>query len=151
MVAANASAPAWHVHKREDGTIRALVRKYRYVKHYHFHIIDPEWGHVTIRMSGHPPFGAQVIINGHEYVARRAAKEGIELVQDGNCFIDIMNDTSTEQQTVTGRENSVVGSLDSVDVMSGVTQIADTLSSHEAIGQLRHPYSYQENKIMRRV
>lgn len=138
VVAANASAPAWHVHKREDGTIRALVRKYRYVKHYHFHIIDPEWGHVTIRMSGHPPFGAQVIINGHEYVARRAAKEGIELVQDGNCFIDIMNDTSTEQQTVTGRENSVVGSLDSVDVMSGVTQIADTLSSHEAIGQLRH-------------
>jgi hypothetical protein len=21
--------------------------------------MDPEWGHVTVRMSGHPPFGAQ--------------------------------------------------------------------------------------------
>jgi hypothetical protein len=30
--------------------------------------MDPQWGHVTIKMSGHPPFGAQVILNGHEYV-----------------------------------------------------------------------------------
>ena len=34
--------------------------------------MDPDWGHVTIKMSGHPPFGAQVILNGHEYVARQA-------------------------------------------------------------------------------
>ena len=137
VLVASASAPAWHVHKRKDGTIRALVRKYPYVKHYHFHIIDPEWGHITIRMSGHPPFGAQIIVNGHEYVARRAAQAGIELVKDGNCFTGIMNDTSTAQQTVTGRDNAVVGSLESVDVLSGLTQIADTLSSEEAIGQLR--------------
>ena len=26
------------------------------------------WGHVTIKMSGQPPFGAQIILNGHEYV-----------------------------------------------------------------------------------
>ena len=31
--------------------------------------MDPQWGHLTIKMSGHPPFGAQVMLNGHEYVA----------------------------------------------------------------------------------
>ena len=46
------------------------IRRREYVNHYSFHIIDPEWGHVTIKMSGHPPFGAQIILNGHEYVAR---------------------------------------------------------------------------------
>jgi hypothetical protein len=25
--------------------------------------MDPDWGHLTIKMSGHPPFGAQVILN----------------------------------------------------------------------------------------
>jgi hypothetical protein len=29
-------------------------------------VLDPDWGHVTIKMSGHPPFGAQIILNGHE-------------------------------------------------------------------------------------
>ena len=46
------------------------------VNHYSFHIIDPVWGHVTIKMSGHPPFGAQVILNGHEYVAVAARARG---------------------------------------------------------------------------
>jgi hypothetical protein len=30
------------------------------VNHYSFHIMDPDWGHMVIKMSGHPPFGAQV-------------------------------------------------------------------------------------------
>ena len=56
------------------GTIRNLAKKKTYVNHYSFHIIDPVWGHVTIKMSGHPPFGAQVILNGHEHVAVMAAR-----------------------------------------------------------------------------
>jgi hypothetical protein len=40
-----------------------------YVNHYSFHILDPEWGHITIKISGHPPFPAQVILNGHDRVA----------------------------------------------------------------------------------
>jgi hypothetical protein len=27
-----------------------------YVNHYSFHILDPDWGHLTIKISGHPPF-----------------------------------------------------------------------------------------------
>jgi hypothetical protein len=40
-----------------------------YFNHYSFHILDPDWGHLTIKISGHPPFPAQVILNDHEYVA----------------------------------------------------------------------------------
>jgi hypothetical protein len=32
-------------------------------------------------MSGHPPFGAQVILNGHEYVAAQAQKAGVEFTK----------------------------------------------------------------------
>ena len=68
------------------GRIVNLEKTSQYVNHYSFHIMDPIWGHVTIKMSGHPPFGAQVILNGHEYVAaaatgRRRAQEGGKLLQ----------------------------------------------------------------------
>ncbi len=60
-----------------------------YVNHYSFHILDPEWGHITIKISGHPPFPAQVILNGHEYVACQARKAGIHFTKEGNCFTHI--------------------------------------------------------------
>ena len=54
-----------------------------YVNHYHFHILDPDWGHVTIKMSGHPPFSAQVMLNGHEYVACQAKRKQIDFSKEG--------------------------------------------------------------------
>jgi hypothetical protein len=48
-----------------------------YVNHYAFHIQDPDWGHVTIKVCPHPPFNIQVILNGHEYVANQATKKNI--------------------------------------------------------------------------
>ena len=49
--------------------ITRIEKKTEYVSHFTFHIVDPDWGHMTIKMSGHPPWGAQMILNGHEYVA----------------------------------------------------------------------------------
>ncbi len=57
-----------------------------FVNHYSFHIMDPTWGHLTIKMIGHPPFGAQIILNGHEYVACTAQAAGIRFAKEGNCF-----------------------------------------------------------------
>src|SRR5207237_10337112 len=48
-----------------------------YVNHYSFHILDPDWGHLTIKISGHPPFPAQVMLHGHEYVACHARHAGL--------------------------------------------------------------------------
>ena len=51
-----------------------------------FHIMDPAWGHLTIKMSGHPPFGAQIMLNGYEYVACEEQTSGIGFAKEGNCF-----------------------------------------------------------------
>jgi hypothetical protein len=37
-------------------------------------------------MSGHPPFGAQVMLNGHEYVACQAQKAGIDFSKTGQLL-----------------------------------------------------------------
>jgi hypothetical protein len=50
-------------------------------------VIDKEWGHLTFKMSGHPPFGGQVMLNGHEWVERRAQTRTLPAVKEGNCFV----------------------------------------------------------------
>src|SRR5207244_4181930 len=86
VLTARAPAPVWKVTRSKSGVIVNLEKKREYVNHYSFHIMDPDWGHVTIKMSGHPPFGAQVILNGHEYVAAAAAGAGVAFGKEGNCF-----------------------------------------------------------------
>ncbi len=77
VLVAKAPASVWKVKRSAAGRIVNIERRREYVNHYSFHIMDPVWGHVTIKMSGHPPFGAQVILNGHEYVSRQAESAGI--------------------------------------------------------------------------
>ena len=111
VLVARAPVPVWDVRRSEAGVIVNLARKTAYVNHYSFHIMDPRWGHVTIKMSSHPPFPAQVILNGHEYVACAAQEAGIGFVKEDNCFTR-------------------------VDDPAGLAQIAETLSSYEAVGRL---------------
>ena len=107
---------SWSVAPRHRcGTSRRITileRKKPYVNHYSFRILDRDWGHVTIKISGHPPFPAQVILNGHEYVACQARKAGIRFIKDGNCFTAIGN-------------------------TSGLAKIAETLSEQRTVGRLR--------------
>jgi len=108
ILVARAPAPVWDVTRKQH-----LERKkpMPYVNHYSFHILDPDWGHVTIKISGHPPFPVQVILNGHEYVACQVRKTGIEFSKEGNCFTPISD-------------------------AAGLAKIADTLSAAMAIGRL---------------
>src|SRR6476619_7240622 len=68
---ARAVAPVWEVTRSTGGVLCNLVKKRAFVNHYSFHILDPEWGHMTIKMSGHPPFGA-----GHPQRARVRRRRG---------------------------------------------------------------------------
>jgi hypothetical protein len=111
ILVSRAVAPVGKIRRSKKGIIRELVQQKPYVKHYSFHILDPDWGHVTIKMSGHPPFGAQIILNGHEYVACQAQKNGIKFTKDGNCFTVISD-------------------------AAGLARVADTLSAEPAIGRL---------------
>jgi hypothetical protein len=83
-----------------------------YVNHYSFHILDRDWGHLTIKISGHPPFPVQVILNGHEWVACQARQAGLQFTKEGNCFTQISD-------------------------AAGLALIADTLSDPRTIGRLR--------------
>lgn len=112
VLAAKAPASVWEVRRSEStGVIGNIAKKTTYVNHYSFHIMDPAWGHVTIKMSGHPPFPAQVILNGHEHVAAQARAAGIGFVKEGNCFTGIADP-------------------------QGLARVADALSQHAAIGRL---------------
>jgi hypothetical protein len=75
IIVGAAPAPVWNIVRHpEEGHIIDIRhhRPWRYANYYHFHILDKDWGHVVVRMCGYPPFGAQVILNGHEWVDRKA-------------------------------------------------------------------------------
>lgn len=103
-------ASIWDMKRFGKGGID-LRRKHAHVNHYTFHIWDAEWGHVAIRMCGHPPFPAMIMLNGHEYVASKATEQGIRFGKDDNCFTELAD-------------------------APGLQQVADTLRSQDAIGRL---------------
>jgi hypothetical protein len=88
ILVARGPAPVWQIKNSRRGKL--LIRRAKnwpLVNHYHFHLMDKEWGHISVRMSGHPPFGAQVLLNGHEWLERQARKETICYSKEGNCFV----------------------------------------------------------------
>ena len=113
ITVSRAPALVWKIHRSRAGKVKDIERpkSMPYVNHYAFHIWDGEWGHITIKISGHPPFAAQIILNGHEYVACQAKHAGVEFTKGGNCFIHISD-------------------------AAGLARVADTLSAEPAIGRL---------------
>jgi hypothetical protein len=106
-----APAPVFHVQRSKSGVISNIVTKTPYVNQYSFHIIDPEWGHLTIKLCPHPPFTAQIILNGHEYIARQAMKQEVVFTKEGNCFTAVPD-------------------------IAGLSQIADTMRASCSVGRL---------------
>jgi hypothetical protein len=108
-----APAPVFHIQRSKSGVISNISTKtpYPYVNHYSFHIMDREWGHLTIKLCPHPPFTAQIILNGHEYVARQARKDKLVFTKEGNCFTAVTD-------------------------IAGLTGIADTMRASCSVGRL---------------
>ncbi len=111
ILVARAVTPVWEVTRSASGVIGNLAKKRAFVNHYSFHIVDSEWGHLTIKMSGHPPFGAQVILNGHEYVAAAARAAGIGFAKEGNCFTRIADPAALAQVADTLSQPATIGRL----------------------------------------
>ena len=63
IVVGRAPGNVWDVQHTADDRIRRIKRKEprAWVNHYHFHIMDREWGHLVIRFCPHTPFNALVI------------------------------------------------------------------------------------------
>jgi hypothetical protein len=51
VLAAKAPARVWQVHRSARGVITRLEKKREHVYHYSFHIMDPVFGHLVIKMS----------------------------------------------------------------------------------------------------
>jgi len=112
ILVARAQATVYEVRRSATGVIYDIRKKRAFVNHYSFHIWDEAVGHLTIKMSGHPPFGAQVMLNGHELVARAAQAAGLSFRKEGNCFTTITDP-------------------------GALAQLADTLADPAAAGRLR--------------
>ncbi len=82
----------WEVREFGNGSIDIRrKKKTSLVNHYFFHIIDKEWGHITVRMCAHPPFSCNVILNGHEWVERHPDYKKLKAVKESNCFTSYSN------------------------------------------------------------
>jgi hypothetical protein len=104
--------PVWDVRRFGQGGIDLQPKHPApFVNHYSFQIWDDEWGHLSIKLCGHPPFTAQIALNGHEYVAQEATRQKIRFAKEDNCFTQLAN-------------------------APGLQRVADTLRSPDALGRL---------------
>ena len=153
ILAAKAPATVWKVHRSARGVITNIEKKREYVYHYSFHIMDPAFGHLTIKMSGHPPFGAQVILNGHEYVAVAAQAEGIGFTKEGNCFTGIADPQRLARVADAWPQQAAIGRLGQVCdrwIYSACLCFGLDLAEQEASG-FRYAYSVYQAEYSRNL
>ena len=110
---------------------------------------------MTIKISGHPPFPAQVILNGHEYAAAQAAKRGISFTKEGNCFTHISDAAGLARVADALCDSRTIGRLSRVCERWIYTCLSFALDSEEqAQSGFRYQYSsyqveYSRNLIFR--
>jgi len=79
--------------------------------HYSFHILDAEWGHITIKISGHPPFPAQIMLTATSMSPARHARQA-SLQQAGNCFTHVSHPAAFGEIAETLSEQRTIGRLE---------------------------------------
>ena len=155
ILVARAPASVWKVRRsKRSGKICNLEKTRQFVNHYSFHIMDPTWGHLTIKMSGHPPFAAQVILNGHEYVACAAHAADVGFGKEGNCFTGIgdperlaqIADTLSQPGTA-GRLGQVIDSWIYTACLCFGLDLADQQASYFHYAYSVYQVEYSRNLI----
>jgi hypothetical protein len=149
ILVGRAPAPVWDVRCSKSGKILDIRRKepYPYVNQYSFHIMDSDWGHFVIKLCPHPPFGAQIILNGHEYVACQARKTGISFEKEGNCFTATSDTAALAKIAETLCSPDAIGLLEQVCerwIYSSCLCFALTLEEQERTG---FHYSYSDYQL----
>lgn len=78
---AQEKARLWTTEKRRNpdtgATYPWLVRSTRVVNHYYFYGIDDDFGLFFVKLCSYFPYNGKVLINGHHFAQRQAAKAGI--------------------------------------------------------------------------
>jgi hypothetical protein len=85
MEACNAYQP-WHDKQTHKTSVRPDSGK---CLHYYFYVMDGDLGLVYLRVPTWAPFRLQFYCNGHSWLARRLAAEGIGFTAADNAFVHI--------------------------------------------------------------
>ena len=112
IIVGRAPASVWDIKRFDNGGMDIRKKTPQpYVNQYSFHIIDPDWGHIVIKLCPHPPFNAQIMLNGHEYVACQAAKKKLAFSKEGNCFTQVSDAAGLAKIAETMRASSSEGRI----------------------------------------
>lgn len=68
-----------------------LYRSTAMVNQYYFYLVDEEFGPAFIKFSSYFPYTGRVCVNGHEYVKRQLAREGIAFEALDNGILSCAN------------------------------------------------------------
>ena len=74
-----------------------IVRTTAMVNHYYFYGIDEDFGPFFLKFCTYFPYNAKLCINGHEYVKRQLAKEGIAFEALDNGILTCANPRRLQQ------------------------------------------------------
>jgi hypothetical protein len=68
-----------------------IVRSTAMVNHFYFYCVDQDFGPFFLKFCTYFPYNAKLCINGHEFVKRQLAKEGIRFVALDNGVMECEN------------------------------------------------------------
>jgi hypothetical protein len=87
--------------KRRDkltgATYPWLVSSTAMVNHYYFYCVDKDFGPFFLKFCSYFPYNAKLCINGHEYLKRQLAKEGIRFEALDNGLLSCANIERAQQ------------------------------------------------------
>jgi hypothetical protein len=87
-----------------------IVRSTAMVNHYYFYCVDADFGPFFLKFCSYFPYNAKLCLNGHEYLKRQLAKEGIafEALDNGVLSCD---DPQRLQQRADGLDAAQIDAL----------------------------------------
>jgi hypothetical protein len=98
---AQEKTPVFRTEKRRNPqtgrTYPWIVRTTAMVNHYYFYGIDEDFGPFFLKFCTYFPYNAKLCINGHEYVKRQLAKEGIAFEALDNGILTCANPRRLQQ------------------------------------------------------
>jgi hypothetical protein len=78
---AQEKTPVFRTEKRRNPKTKRpypwIVRSTAMVNHYYFYCVDEDFGPFFLKFCSYFPYNAKLCLNGHEYLKRQLAKEGI--------------------------------------------------------------------------
>jgi hypothetical protein len=92
---AQEKTPVFRTEKRRNPKTKQpypwIVRSTAMVNHYYFYCVDEDFGPFFLKFCSYFPYNAKLCLNGHEYLKRQLAKEGIAFEALDNGILSCAN------------------------------------------------------------